>query len=88
MCDQHPAAACNAARRVLRDKDIRVDAAGGLREVRVRMKDDEAYIPLRETLLSYQQRLTVLERMARDRSYAGLGWDRRAILYRPAERLR
>jgi len=68
------------ATRILREKGIRPEEASRLREVRVRMKDDAAYIELLETLLAYRQRLAVVENMARDQSFAGFGWARQVIL--------
>lgn len=68
------------ATRILREKGIRPEEASRLREVRVRMKDDDAYIELLETLLAYRQRLAVVENIARDQSFAGFGWARQVIL--------
>lgn len=68
------------ATRILREKGIRPEEASRLREVRVRMKDDAAYIELLETLLAYRQRLAVVENIARDQSFAGFGWARQVIL--------
>ena len=65
--------------RILRNNQILPEDASRLRDARVRMKDDEAYIELLETLLAYRQRVALLEGLARDRSFDGIGWARQII---------
>ena len=65
--------------RILRNNQILPEDASRLRDARVRMKDDEAYIELLETLLAYRQRVALLEGLARDRSFDGIGWARQIV---------
>ena len=64
------------ASKILRKHGIRPDDAGKLRLVRLRMKNDEDYILLLETLFAYRQRVAFLESRARDGTFAGLEWAR------------
>ncbi len=62
--------------KILRKHGIRAEDASKLRLVRLRMKNDEDYILLLETLFAYRQRVAFLESRAREGTFTGLEWAR------------